>query len=167
MDYRSPALDARSNTSLISIGARADGGLHWTLGDVVFAEPLATLAYVNTRFDDLPIDGGTIRPGSSDSLRGALGVRLGAARKAETFNYRYAVTARAWDEFQGKGGGTVGNAGVDLPLRDDFSGGFGEVEIGVDLSNDADTLSGFVSAGVKFKNDYETTNLSAGLRLRW
>lgn len=167
LDHSSPELGAQTNTFLNSVGLSAEGGLRAGLTERVFVEPLATLAYVRTQFEEISLQGGEIKPSDARSLRGALGLRLGADMSSENLGVSYFLTGRAWNEFEGESGGVIRNEGPDAPYLDDFSGGFGEAEAGVNLYNEANTLSGYLTTGVKFKDGYDAINLSAGVRMRW
>jgi hypothetical protein len=167
LDHESPVLGARTNTYLNSIGARLDGGMRWMLGGRSFVEPLASVAFARTSFEEISLSGGEVQPANANSRRGALGLRLGADLTEGAINVGYFVVGRAWNEFAGDSSGVVHNPGTDLPFAEEFSGGFGEAEAGVNLFNDAGTLSGFLTSGVKFKDGYNATNLSLGLKMAW
>ena len=167
LDFVSPGLGSRTNTYLYSFGVQAEGGMRAMFGDSLFAEPLATLGFVRTTFEEISLTGGEVQPDDSESLRAALGLRLGAQVQGQSVNVNWFVTGRAWNEFAGESSGVVRNPGLDLPFADELSGGFGEAEAGVNLFNDAGTLSGFLTSGVKFKEGYSAVNLSLGARMAW
>jgi len=167
LDYEAPGLGSKTNTFVNSIGARLDGGMRWMLGARTFVEPLATLAFASTSFEEISLSGGEVQPENANSRRGALGVRLGADLTEGPINVGYFVAGRAWNEFAGQADGVVSNPGEDLLFTDEFTGGFGEAEAGLNLFNESGSLSGFLSSGVKFKNGYDAVNLSLGLNMRW
>jgi hypothetical protein len=167
LDYDSPGLGSKTNTYLNSVGAQLEGGMRQMLTARSYVEPLVTAAFVNTTFEEISLTGGEVRPDKASSRRAALGLRAGSDLTGGAINVSYFVTGRAWNEFGGESGVVINNPGADLVLVDDFSGSFGEAEAGVNLFNDAGTLSGFLTSGVKFKDGYDAVNLSLGLNMRW
>ncbi len=167
VNHNSFGLGSKTNTRTESLGAKAEGGYRLRFGEGWFAEPMATVAWVTSRFEELSLAGGEIKPDDATSLRGALGVRLGADITGEILQGRYFVTGRLWSETDGQSDVTVSNPGEPFSLEDEFSGTFRELEIGLALGNKSDTLSGFISAGLKDKRDYDAVNISAGFRLNW
>ncbi len=167
VDHNSFGLGSKTNTRTESLGAKAEGGYRLRFGEAYFAEPMATVAWVTSRFEEMSLAGGEIKPDDASSLRGALGVRVGADIKGDTLQGRYFVTGRIWNETDGQSDVTVSNPGEPFTLSDELSGTFRELEIGLSLGNKSDTVSGFISAGLKDKRDYDATNLSAGFRLNW
>ena len=168
LDYESLALGGiKTTTFLNSIGAAAEGGWRATLTENTFAEPLAAVSWVRTTFEEVSLSGGEIAPSAAESLRAGLGMRLGATLAGETVSASYFVTGRSWYEFEGESRGFVHNSGADLPFADEFTGAFGEAELGVNVSNASNTLSGFLTSGVKWKDGYSAVNLSLGVRMAW
>jgi outer membrane autotransporter protein len=150
-----------------SVGGQIEGGYTIALGENAFFEPLASLSYVKTTFDDITVPGAIISWDDQKSLRASLGARLGANHDFDTFTSKFTITARIWDEFEGENGLIIDSAGPDLPLTDDFSGSFGEVSGSVNVFSNEAAFSAFVTAGVKFKEDYQSTDASLGFRWRW
>ena len=167
LDHESPALGAKTNTYPTGFGARMEGGMRWRLGSTMFAEPLVSLAFVRTSFEEISLFGGEVQPDDAQSRRAALGLRVGGDVDGQIANLSYFVTGRAWNEFDGETDGVIHNPGADLPFADEFTGGFGEAEAGLSLYNDANTLSGFLTSGVKWKDGYNAVNLSLGVRMAW
>lgn len=167
LDYDAPAFGSKTNTWLRSVGAQAEAGMRYMLGERMYVEPLAAAAFVYTTFEEVSLFGGEIRPDDAQSRRAALGLRVGADYPGQSVNWSYFLTGRAWNEFDGESVVVVNNPGDDLVYGDDFSGTFSEFEAGLSLANDAGTLSGFVTTGVKAQDGYSAVDLSTGLRLRW
>ncbi len=167
LDYESPSLGSRTTTFLNSVGAQVDGGVRARLTETAFAEPLVTLAWVRTSFEEISLSGGEIKPTDAESLRGALGLRLGSTLAGDSLGATWFVAGRAWYEFEGENRGVVVNPGADLPFSDAFTEAFGEAELGVNVFNAANTLSGFATTGVKWKEGYSAVNLSLGMRMAW
>ena len=167
LDYDAPGLDSKTNTYTTAFGARLDGGMRWPLSEGLVVEPLVSLAFARTSFEEISLSGGEVKPADAHSRRGALGLRFAGTLGGEDASATYFVAGRAWNEFDGEGRGVVTNPGVGVPFADEFSGGFGEAEAGINLYNAANTLSGFLSSGVKFKDGYSAVNLSLGVRMAW
>jgi hypothetical protein len=169
--HQAPSLAAAPNNRFTSeansVGGQIEGGYTVALGENAFFEPLASLSYVKTTFDDITVPGAVIAYDDQTSLRGSLGARLGANHDFDTFTSKFTITARIWDEFEGDNGLVIDSAGPDLPLTDDFSGSFGEVSGSVNVFSNEAAFSAFVNAGVKFKDDYQSTDASLGFRWRW
>lgn len=80
---------------------------------------------------------------------------------------KYALTGRAWNEFEGENVLVLDLPGESLPMVDDLSGTFGELGAGVSLSDGTGLVSGFLNGAYRFKEDYRSAGFSAGVRLRW
>jgi putative surface-exposed virulence protein len=168
LDYESLALNGvKTTTFLNSIGASAQAGARTMLTENTFAEPLAAVSWVRTSFEEISLNGGEVEPGDAESLRGGLGMRLGATLPGESVSASYFVKGMAWNEFEGESSGVVHNPGVDLPFADEFTGAFGEAELGINVYSADNTLSGFLTSGVKWKDGYSAVNLSLGVRMAW
>jgi outer membrane autotransporter protein len=167
LDYEQPGLGSKTNTWLRSVGAQAEGGMRYRLGERMYVEPLAAAAFVYTTFEQISLRGGKVQPDDAQSRRAALGLRFGGDVPGQSVNWSYFLAGRAWNEFDGESRIAVRNPGADLVYADDFSGTFSEFEAGLSLANDAGTLSGFVTSGVKAQDGYSAVDLSTGVRLRW
>lgn len=167
LEYQASGLALKTTTRLESVGAHAEAGLRFTFGQRYFAEPLITVAWVTTTFEEMSLFGGEIQPADADSLRGGLGLRVGAEWTGEGLSGRYFITGRVWDETDGQSGFGISNPGETMVLTDEFSGQITELNVGINLHNKADTVSGYLSAGIKEKDDYDAMNVSAGVRWRW
>ena len=150
-------------TNIVSLGGRAEAG--WKLGERFFIQPLVTAAYVTTRVEDVEPTGYDIVFEDVESSRAAVGLRAGG----ETGPLRLWAVARAWKEFSGDGAVSISNArtATGVTFADDLSGDFQEVGVGLSLSNESDSLSGFISGGARFAEGIDNHTASVGLRLRW
>jgi hypothetical protein len=171
MTHQVPTLAPAPNNIFTSqvntVGGQVEGGYTIALGENGFFEPLASLSYVKTTFDDITVPGAVISWDDQTSLRGSLGARLGANHDFDSFTSKFTVTARIWDEFEGNNGLVIHSAGPNLPLSDDFGGSFGEVSGSVNVFSNESAFSAFVNAGVKFKDNYQSTDATLGFRWRW
>lgn len=164
--------ESRLRTDVTSIGARVDAGWKTALGKTIWLQPLVGLAYVSTGIGDIELldNGGAMRFGDDDkSLRLGLGLRTGLDSKLLGLNTRYTLSARWWNEMEGENDAAafIPNGAVDVPLTDDFSGGFSEVAAGLNIANDSGLLSGHVNVKGKFGDDYSSTTASLGVRYNW
>jgi outer membrane autotransporter protein len=171
VNHQVPTLAAAPNnifaSEVSSVGAQIEGGFTLALGENAFIEPLASVAYVKTSFDDFTVPGAVIDYDDMTSLRGSLGARIGANHDFDTFSTKFTLTGRIWNEFDGENSLVIHSAGPDLPLTDDFGGSFGEVTGSVNVFSNEAAFSAFVNGGVKFKDDYQSTEASLGFRWRW
>ena len=171
MTHQVPTLAPSPNniytSEVNSVGGQIEGGYTLALGENAFLEPLVSVSYVKTSFDDIAVPGAVIDWDDQTSLRASLGARLGVNHDFDTFAAKFSLTARLWDEFEGENGLVIHSAGPDLALGDDFSGSFGEVSGSVNVFSNESAFSAFVTAGVKFKEDYQSTDASLGFRWRW
>ncbi len=167
LNHEQPGLRAKTNTFVNSIGAAAEAGIRTRLTERTFAEPLFAASWARTSFEEISLNGGEVQPADAESLRAALGLRLGATLAGDDISATWFVTGRAWHEFEGETRGVVHNLGTDLPLSDELTGAFGEAELGLNIYNAANTLSGFLTSGVKWKDGYSAVNLSLGARMAW
>jgi hypothetical protein len=149
-----------------STGGQIEGG--WRIPfAVVSVEPLASLAYVRTKFDDLALPGGDLHTEEAKSLRGSLGVRVWGDTALSTSTLKFQMTGRVWDEFEGKNRAVLISNGQDIGLPDDVSGAFGEVGVGLSLYSPTGHVSTFLNTGMKFKDDYRSNDTAIGFRVQW
>lgn len=171
LDYQAPTLaPAPGNIfagQVDSWGGQAEGGYSFALGGTGFFEPLVSLSYVRTEIDALTVPGAVINWDDQTSLRGSLGARIGGTAAMDTFDAKFSVTGRIWNEFEGENELIIDSAGPDLGLTDDFSGSFGEISGSINLFSNKAAFSAFLNAGVKFKDDYQSTDATLGFRWRW
>jgi len=171
LEHQAPSLaSAPANiftSEVNSWGGQVEGGFTLPLGESVFFEPIASLSYVKTEFDDITVPGAIIDWDEQTSFRGSIGGRLGTDVDMDTFSAKFVLTGRVWNEFDGENGLVIHSAGPDLALGDDFGGTFGEVSGSVNVFSSESAFSAFLNAGVKFKDDYQSTDASLGFRWRW
>lgn len=162
-----PGMTSSSSSDVTAYGARIEGGWRFPIGEAAFVEPLAGFAYVRTSIDDLDVPGGSVSFDEVTSLRGNVGVRLGATAKYDTMKVKFTVLGRAWNEFDGEGATTLVNGGPDVLVNDQFDGAFGEVGAGIDVFGVDERVSAFVSAGYRWNADWTDTTVALGARYRW
>jgi hypothetical protein len=165
-------LDLRANDlfgakgKVKSTGGQVEGGWRMGMGGVS-VEPLASLAYVKTKFDDLALPGATLRTEEAKSMRGSVGVRVAGDVDLRSATLRWQTTARAWDEFKGKNRALLVSNGQVIGMPDDVSGAFGDVGGGISLYSPSGHVSMFLNTGVKFKENYRSTDTAVGFRVQW
>ena len=149
-----------------SVGGQMESGFKIPLGSVLSVEPMGTIAYVNTHFDDLPIPGGRVAFKDVESLRTSSGLRLAAALPTDRYVIKASVFGRAWDEFRGRDSATLYNPGSPLLTADRFRGVFGDVGGQMAIFGKGG-VSGFINADYKFKKNYADTTISGGVRYQF
>lgn len=156
-------------TEAMTFGARAEAGWRLPLMEAFWLQPLITVAWAKTDINALDLKDNQVRFENADSLRTALGLRIGGeVAVADSAKVGYWLLGRAWNE-QG-GDGRIAfpmQEGGALTIEDDLSGGIREFGLGVSASNKADTLSAFLSAGARSSDDADSYNVSLGARVRW
>ncbi|MGE5566456.1 MAG: autotransporter domain-containing protein [Parcubacteria group bacterium] len=153
-----------------STGAQVDAGARFPISDRgMTIEPLASLAYVTTKIDDLalPGAGGAVRYDDPKSLRGGLGARVSGSYSVAGGTLRMSATGRAWKEFEGDYKVAVLSAGNTLEFGDDFSGTFEELGVSVSYSLPNSGLSAFVNGNSKWKENYTDSSVALGVRMSW
>ncbi len=163
--------DTQIRTDLTSIGGRVDAGWRLSFGDAFYLQPLLGVAYVTTTIDDLELpSGGGSFEFDGTSLRAGAGLRMGLELPTGGLKTSFDLTGRWWNEMDGENDTvvTIPNGNTEVPLTDEFNGGFSEVAAGVNLASAGSTgFSGFVTVKSKFASEYSTLGASAGFRYQW
>ncbi|MEP9354699.1 autotransporter outer membrane beta-barrel domain-containing protein [Xanthobacter sp. KR7-65] len=174
MDYDAPSLAGvgyfGQSTDARNLGFALDTGYRfYTWGATGFVDALATLSYVNTNISDLALVPSTIVDfGNNDSLRGAIGARVGGqVYDAATYRVEASLTGRLWYEFLGDNAVTIFNPGVPFSTGDNFDGLFGELGVGMNVFAKDSGWNGFVNADVKFGESYTAGSAKGGVRYQW
>lgn len=146
-----------------TIGGQIDIGRRYDVGGNVFVEPLATVAYARTSIDSFTALGTTASFEDAKSFKGSVGARVGKVlNKSEGALVTGTLTGRVWNEFEGDNKASF-SAGVVRATNDDFSGAYGDVSGGFEVTG-YNGVSAFLSTGLKFKSDYKDASLKVGLR---
>jgi outer membrane autotransporter protein len=145
-----------------------EAGYQWPIGASSFVEPVASLSYSRTSFDDLPIPGGVQLIDDTDSFKGSLGLRLGTTASYQYYKLKVALEGRVWDEFDGDTNTTlVVASGPNFTNLDELDGVYGEVKGEANLFAMGNALSAFLNGGVKWKDHYQSTTVTLGVRYQW
>src|SRR5690606_39148677 len=110
-----------------------------------YLQPLANLAWVKSNIKKVVQTDYEAQWWGVDSLRAALGLRLGGDLKAGNAKLGYWLTARAWNEAAGDTAVTIKTTVEDVIMRNDLGGLFQEVGLGINISNQKDTLNVFAA----------------------
>jgi hypothetical protein len=149
-------------------GGRIEAGYAMPLGANAFWEPVGSLAYGRTSFDNLVVPGGSNATADSNTFRGSLGARIGTTASMQYYKVKLALEGRVWDEFDGKTNTSLIIAGGPNFLNsDDISGVYGEIKGEANLFAVGNNLSAFLNTGVKWKSKYQDTTVTLGFRYQW
>jgi hypothetical protein len=161
--------DDDESSDVLNLGARVDAGYQFHFGSGFFLEPQATLAYVNSDFDDVDIFGGTVEFEDGESFRGRLGARIGGVFQTANYAISPDLTVSVWQEFSGDNEATitgfVGPAGF-FDVEDESDDTFGEVSVGLSATGQ-NGWSGFLKGDYTFSDDYNSAAVNGGVRYNW
>jgi len=166
MDYSSGGDSASADYT--SVGGVVDAGYRMNMASGWYVEPKATLAYVNTSFDNMEAFGTDVEFQDGDSFRGRLGARVGTSFERSGTVIEPYLEASAWDEFSGDYSASFFSNGADFNPGFDADGVYGEVALGASVINVGNGWSGFARGAVEFGDDSAfgaTGNL--GIRKAW
>ncbi len=157
------------DTNVTSYGGMANGGYRFDMNSW-YVEGLATLAYVKTNIDSKSLQGTGIDWQDGQSLRGAVGARIGT-----TFDMGglptmdVSLLGRVWNEFDGRNKVTLDAGGPSFSVSDGAlkNKPFGEIAGLIDLVDIGSGWSGFLNAGVKFNADFTTITAKGGIRYQF
>jgi hypothetical protein len=171
LDYDARALRLQDGTFISmeveSLGAQLESGWRFDIGSVFFAEPRVGVAWVRSQFDGFVLEGATVSYTDIESLRGHLGLRVGADTTLGGAQAQYALTARLWKESDGRSLVSVTKSTDLLSFADEVKGNFSELVASVNVAANDTGLSAYVDAGFKFNSDYHSSRFAAGVRYEW
>src|SRR5262249_6122590 len=127
-------------------GVLSDLGYRFQWGRY-FLEPLFTVSWVNSHFDNLNLLGAGVNAnlGDGESTRIAGGFRTGGVLWGDNVRYlETSLTARVWDQVGGSNNVNFLDAGAPFTLTDKFSKVYGETSIQWDWINRGPGWSGFL-----------------------
>lgn len=180
LDFEMPGLglvlgpDANTvKTDVNSVGAQIEGGWRWRTG-LIGVEPLASLSYVRSDFDDANVPSGDrSRPGNvidfgdNTSLRGGLGVRLTLDTNLGGLPTTWNLTGRALKEFDEESEVTIKSLGPDAKVVSEFDDMLTEVSGGVSVHSAGGAASAYLNADFQSSDTYDSEGVSAGFRYQW
>ncbi|RUT28355.1 autotransporter outer membrane beta-barrel domain-containing protein [Arsenicitalea aurantiaca] len=153
--------DLDASTNGVTLGGMLEAG-HRFDADGLFFEPVASIAYANTTFDDFSI-GDDVVGLEGESLRARAGGRIGATIATEAAIISPFVSAFVGNEF-------LGSANADLSSTtlagrtDDFTGIYGEVGAGINIEGIGNGFTAFANGTYIVSEDYEAGRVTGGLR---
>lgn len=165
---------SKQDGDVLSWGVLSSAGLHLPFDrdnqHGAFIEPLLSFAYTRSDLDDFSALGTTADYSMGETLRGAIGGRLGARLFDDGGTVlNGALTGKYWYEFTNKASLVMKSAGPDLQLNDAGLGkGYGEITAMLNIGNaDGRGVSGYIDGGAKFGSRFTTIQASAGIRYQW
>ncbi|RTL89107.1 autotransporter outer membrane beta-barrel domain-containing protein, partial [Ancylobacter aquaticus] len=173
LEYNAPSLAALSyigeSTDVTNVGFVIDTGYRFAVSETSWFEPVATLSYVSTQIDNLDeIPGSVVRFEDGDSLRAAIGARVGGrVYDATEYWVEASATGRFWYEFEGDNQAWVLSSDSEFAAFDDFDGGFGEIIASLNIFGKENGWSSFVNGSYLFNGDYNNGSGKVGVRYQW
>jgi len=132
-----------------------------------YIEPLAAFSYVRTQVDDLAIGPVSASFGEGASMRLGVGLRVAGDMKTEALTARMAVTGRLWQEVDGKHETTLGASFGETRFIDNGMNTLADVGVSIGLLRPGGPLSANLAYSLKFGQDYQSSDASIGVRVRW
>jgi outer membrane autotransporter protein len=170
LDYDASSLgESDLSSDVTNLGFTIDTGYRIAWTPTAWWEPVATISYVNTEIDDLNgIEDTTVNFEDGQSLRGALGLRVGG-RVYDAANYwvEASATGRFWYEFDGDNRVIIDNPGDDFAAVDNFDGGFGEFTGSLNWFGKENGWNTFLNGSVLFNDEYTGGSGKVGVRYQW
>jgi autotransporter family porin len=151
-----------------NFGVRLDSGYRFGgFGPGMFFEPLATIGVVDSEIDNFTQGGNRVNFDDGTSVRGRLGLRLGASMKAGAMTVEPFVIGSIWHEFEDDNRTALVSSGTLFSLADNFQDTWGEVSAGINLFNLGAGASGFGKVDVVFGDDIDGVGGQLGVRYKW
>jgi outer membrane autotransporter protein len=167
VNVRFPSFAASDSTDVVTYGSLTNVGYRFDVGSF-FLEPSATFSWARADMDNLTVGAVTTSFSDVESIRGALGLRVGAGLlETAAMRVEGSLLGRIWNEFSGEAKAHFLDVGDALALTDSFEGTFGEVKAGLDIFSKGSGWGGFVNGSVKFNDDFTTTTVKGGIRYQW
>jgi hypothetical protein len=163
----------QASGSATSLGWVGNLGYRWEFVDPAlglhdYIEPIGTLTYVGTRFDNLNIAGAAAVFQGGVSFRGAIGARVGSVIvDTPTYDVDASITGKFWDQFRRTNGVTLVSDGPSLTLFDRYQRQFGEFAGLIAVTNKESGVSAYANAYTKFNNDFTIVGVKVGLNYQW
>jgi hypothetical protein len=163
-----------------SVGMQVDAGVRIDLTPAVFVEPLATLSYVRTNFDDLNVQpddasrpGLTVYWNDPTSFRAGLGGRLGLNHDFGFLRGQIALLARVLTEADGENSiASIHNNAfpndADFNVEDDeVDSTVMEYGLNTSVRSPGDAVSGFINLGTQQSSNFDAFTAKVGVRYQW
>jgi outer membrane autotransporter protein len=151
-----------------NFGVRLDSGYRFGgFRPGMFFEPLATVGVVDSEIDNFTQDSNRVSFDDGTSVRGRLGLRLGASIKSGDMTVEPFVIGSFWHEFEDENRATLASGGTLFSLADTPQDNWGEVSTGVNLLNIGAGASGFGKVDVVFGDEIDGVGGQVGVRYKW
>jgi outer membrane autotransporter protein len=166
LDYRSQ-FAAFNEASVMSFGGHIDAGYRFNMAPGWFVEPLGTLEFVHSDFDDLSVPGASVSLGGS-TWRGRLGARFGTAWMSGGYRLEPSFTASVWHKFSGEQSASLTSGGYTVTVFDpNQHDTYGEVGAAINIFEVAGSWSGFLKGDFRFADGYHGGSAKGGVRFHW
>lgn len=163
-DYNLAGVDAGTDST--TIGVRVESGYRFLTSTGMFIEPNASLAYANTKIDDINLSGTQVNFNNGDGLEGKLGARFGGTVLKDGVKYDpYLSVGIAGDLLSDHS--VFLDSGPGLVVDDNAPDVFGEVGAGINIFSSKSGWTGFAKADLRFGDDYVGGTGKIGANWAW
>jgi len=163
-DYNVAGVDAGTDST--TIGVRVESGYRFLTSTGMFIEPNASLAYANTKIDDINLSGTQVNFNNGDGLEGKLGARFGGTVLKDGVKYDpYLSVGIAGDLLSDHS--VFLDSGPGLVVDDNAPDVFGEVGAGINIFSSKSGWTGFAKADLRFGDDYVGGTGKIGANWAW
>jgi outer membrane autotransporter protein len=165
LDYSLPAIEAEASQDALALGASLEVGWRFELGGGTFLEPQGQLSYLKVELsdlDDLQDDQDVIFE-DAQSLRGRIGLRLGATLDVGGTAVRPYAEVSGLREFLGESEATIG----DNVFTSELQGNAVELGLGLSVTDKTGHLSLFLDGDYVQADVGSSVQVQGGIRLSW
>jgi len=165
LDYSIPAIEAAASQQALALGASLEVGWRFELGGGTYLEPQAQLSYLRVDLEDLDDlqDDTDVLYEDAQSLRGRVGLRLGATLDVGGAAIRPYAELSGVCEFLGETEATIG----DNAFVSELDGNAVEVGLGLSVTDETGHLSLFLDGDYVRGEVGSSVQVQGGLRLSW
>ena len=146
-------------------GGQIEAGLRFGSSGF-FVEPVGSISYIKSDFDDLGIATSNFSFDEDEGLRGKLGARVGTTFNALGSLVSLYAGGNYVHEFDGEDTVAFTNGGNTIALQNANIGDYGEGVVGVNIGS-ADGPTAFIEAHGARSDDFDETGARAGVRFRF
>jgi hypothetical protein len=165
IDYKASFAAARASPGSNTLGLRLDTGYRFDLPQRFFLDPEASIGWASTDVDTFSLYGASLNPGGGESLRGRVGLRLGANWISNGALIEPFAQAGVWGEFADDNSAVVTDGPLVFAFTDDFDDTWAEVGGGINYFAGDSSL--FFKGDALLGGELTGFNLKGGGRLGW
>jgi len=165
IDYKASFAAARASPGSNTLGLRLDTGYRFDLPQRFFLDPEASIGWASTDVDTFALYGASLNPGGGESLRGRVGLRLGANWISNGALIEPFAQAGVWGEFADDNSAVVTDGPLVFAFTDDFDDTWAEVGGGINYFAGDSSL--FFKGDALLGGELTGFNLKGGGRLGW